>query len=131
MENAPSADDLQEAFILSRINLIVGKPYYETRFKLETQSTRNAATVVIRLPPTHTNLSGIIKQPAVYMSRVVPPFPRMPYPGSASHFPIGATPVQRQNILVAYDANIEKFLTCQTTENILKSLLENAIEITT
>ena len=36
--------------------------------------------------------------------------------------------MQRQNIQAAHDANIKNFLTCQTTENILKSLLENAIE---
>ena len=36
--------------------------------------------------------------------------------------------MQRQNIQAAYDANIKHFLTCQTTENILKSLLNNAIE---
>ena len=36
--------------------------------------------------------------------------------------------MQRQNIQATYDANIKIFLTCQTTENIIKSLLENAIE---
>ena len=36
--------------------------------------------------------------------------------------------MQLQNIQDAYDANIKIFLTCQTTENILKSLLENTIE---
>ena len=36
--------------------------------------------------------------------------------------------MHRQNIQAAYDANIKTFLTCQITENILKSLLDNAIE---
>ena len=36
--------------------------------------------------------------------------------------------MQCQNIQAAYDANIKIFLTCQTTENILKSLPKNAIE---
>ena len=80
--------------------------------KLETQATRNAATVVIRLPQPHTKLSGIVKQPAVYILRVVAPFPRPPYPGDAAHFTVGATLVQRQNIKAAYDANIKNFLTC-------------------
>ena len=95
---------------------------------METQATRNAATVVIRLPPSNTNLSVIVKQPTVYILRVGAPVPRPPHPGDAAHFPVGATLVQRQNIQAAYDVNIKIFLTCQTTENILKSLLKNANE---
>ena len=59
MTNAPSADDPQAAFTFSRFDPIVGEPYYETLFKLETQAKRNATTFVIRLHPPHTNLSGI------------------------------------------------------------------------
>ena len=128
MVNAPSADDLQAAFTFSQFDPIEGKPSYETLFKLETQATRNTENVVIRLPPPHTNLSGIVEQPAVYILRVGVPFPRPPYPGDASQFPAGAMIVQRQNIQAAYDANIKNFTICQTTENILKSLLENAIK---
>ena len=65
MVNAPSADDFRAAFTFSRFDSIEGKPYYKTLFKLETQATRNAANVVIRFPPPHTNLSGIVEQPAV------------------------------------------------------------------
>ena len=128
MANAPSADDLRAAFKFSRFDPIVGEPSYEKILELETQATNNAATVVIRLPPPHTNLSGIVKKPTVYILRVGAPFPRPPYPGDAANFPVGATIEQRQNIQTAYDANIKIFLTCQTTENILKSLLDNAIE---
>ena len=65
MANTPSTNDLQGAFTLSRFDPIVGKPSYETLLKLETQATRNAATVVTRLPPPPTNLSGIVEQPEV------------------------------------------------------------------
>ena len=75
MANTPSANDLQAAFAFLRFDPIVGKPSYKTILKLETQATRNAASVVIRLPPTHTNLSGIVKQPVVYILRVGAPFP--------------------------------------------------------
>ena len=98
MENAPSVNDLRLAFTFSRFNLIVVELSYEKLFRLETQAARNAATVVIRLPPPHTNLSGIVKQPAVYILLVGAPFPRPPYPGDAAHFPVGATLLQRQNI---------------------------------
>ena len=128
MTNALSANDLQAAFTLSWFYLIVGKLSYKTLFKLETQATRNAATVVICLPPPHTNLSGIVENPRVTYLRVGAPFPRPPYPGNTAHFTVGATLVQLQNTQAAYDANIKIFLTCQTTENIIKSLLENAIE---
>ena len=74
--NAPSADDLRAAFTFSRFDPIVGEPSYKTLFKFETQATCNAATVVIRLPSPHTNLSGIVKHPAVYILQVGSPFPR-------------------------------------------------------
>ena len=125
MVNTPSADDLRVAFTFSRFDPIVGEPSYETLFKLETQATGNTTTVVIHRPPTYTHLSGIFKQPAVYILRVGAPFPRPPYPDDAAHSPVGSTLVQRQNIQAAYDANIKNFLTCKTTENIIKSLLEN------
>ena len=128
MANSPSADDLQASFIFSRFEPIVGEPSYETIFKLESQAARNTATVVIRLPPPHTNLSGIVEQPTVYILRSGSPFPRPPYPGDAAHCPVGATLVQRQNIQALYDANIKNFMTCQKTENILKFLLDNEIE---
>ena len=60
MANTPYADDLRAAFTFSRFDHIVGELSYETLFKLETQTTRNAATVAIRLPPPHTNLSNIV-----------------------------------------------------------------------
>ena len=128
MLNTPSADYLRAAFTFSRFDPIVGEPSYETLFKLETQATGNTTTVVIHRPPTYTHLSGIFKQPAVYILRVGAPFPRPPYNGDAAHFPVGTTLVQCQNIQAAYDANIKNFLTCQTTENVLKLLLKNAIE---
>ena len=131
MANAPSADDLQRAFTFWRFDPIVGEPSYETLFKLETQATRKAATVVIRLPPSHTNLSGIVKQPAVYILQVGAPFPRPPYPGDAAHFPVGATLVQLQNIQAAYNANIRIFLTCQTIENIINLYLRMQLNIPT
>ena len=128
MVNAPSADDLRAAFKFSRFEPIVGKLPYEKILKLEMQGTSNAATVVIHFPWPHKNLSGTVEQPEVYVLRVGSPFPRPPYPGDAANFPVGATILQHQNIQAAYDTKIKNFLTCQTTDNILKSLLENTIE---
>ena len=62
------------------------------------QATRNSATVVIHLPPPHTNLSIIVEQPAVYILWAVEPSQMLPYTGDAAHFPVGATLVQRQKI---------------------------------
>ena len=65
MVNAPSTDDLRAAFTFSQFDPIEGEASYKDLFKLETQATCNAATVVVRLPPPHTNLSGIVEQPSV------------------------------------------------------------------
>ena len=126
--NAPSENDIREAFSFSRFQPILGKPSYKTLFKLETQATRNAATFVIRLLSPHKNLAGNVEQTAVYILQVGAPFPRPPYPGDAENFPVGAALMQRLNIQAAYDANIKFLLICQTTENIPKSLPENANE---
>ena len=67
VENAPSADGIRAAFTFLRFDPIVGEPSYDTLFKLETQATHNAATVIIRFTPPHINLSGTVKQPAVYL----------------------------------------------------------------
>ena len=96
--NSPSADDLRAAFTFLQLDPIFGNPYYKTLFKLETQATSNAATVIICFPPPHTNLYGIIEHPAVYILEVGAPFPQPPYPGDAAHFPLGITLVQRRNV---------------------------------
>ena len=128
MVSSPSADDLRAAFTFTRFDPIQGEPSYESLYKLETQATRNAATVAVRLPPPHINLSGIVEQPAVYVLRVGAPFPRPIYPGDTPTFPAGTTVADRQTLTSAHAANMRSYLTCQTTENILKTMLENAIE---
>ena len=80
------------------------------------------------LPPPHTNLAGIIKQPAVYIVRFGAPFPRPPYPGDAPIFPPGANLTARTKITNAFNASMKNYNTTQTTENLLKTMLENTIE---
>ena len=65
--NIPSADDIKAAFTFSTFTKIDGEPTYQTLYRLEIQATRNAATVAIRLPPPHTNCSGLVEQPAMYV----------------------------------------------------------------
>ena len=128
MTTAPTADAIKTAFTFPTFDRIVGEPTYNTLYKLETQATRNAATVTVRLPPPHINCSGLVEQPAVYVLRVGGPFPRPAYPGDQPLFPVGATVVARANIQNVFDAELRNFNTCQTTENVLKTMLENAIE---
>ena len=128
MTTAPTADAIKTAFTFPTFDRIVGEPTYNTLYKLETQATRNAATVTVRLPPPHTNCSGLVEQPAVYVLRVGGPFPRPPYPGDQPLFPVGATAVARANIQSIFDTALRNFNTCQTTENVLKTMVENAIE---
>ena len=128
MMTAPSADDLKSAFTFRQFDAIVGEPTYDTLYKLETQATRNAATVTVRLPPPHTNLAGIIKQPAVYIVRVGAPFPRPPYPGDAPVFPPGANLTAQTAITNSFNALMKNYNTTKATVNLLKNMLENAIE---
>jgi len=130
MMTTPSANDIKSAFTFQTFDAIVGEPTYDTLYKLETQATRNAATVTVRLPPPHTNLAGIVEQPAVYVIRVGGPFPRPAYPGDAPVFPIGANLVARTNVTNVFNTNSKNYTTCQTTENLLKTMVENAIEHT-
>ena len=124
----PSADAIKSAFTFQAFDNIVGEPTYDTLYKLETQATRNAATVTVRLTPPHTNLSGIVEQPAVYSVRVGSPFPRPPYPGDAPNIQVGETVVQRTNTQNVFNIQTRNYNICQITENLLKTMVENAIE---
>ena len=126
--NIPSADDIKAAFTFSTFTNIDGEPSYQTLYRLEIQATRNAATVAIRLPPPHTNCSGLVEQPAMYVLRVGAPFPRPPFPGDAPTFPPNSNLVQRTNIQNQFNVNLKNYTICQTTENLLKTMVENAIE---
>ena len=128
MMTTPSADDLKSAFTFRQFDAIVGEPTYDTLYKLETQATRNTATATVRLPPPHTNLAGIIEQPAVYIVRVGAPFPGPPYPGDAPVFPTGTNLTAITTITNSFNALMKNYNTTQTTENLLKIMLENAIE---
>lgn len=124
----PSADAIKSAFTFQAFDNIVGEPTYDTLYKLETQATRNAATVTVRLTPPHTNLSGIVEQPAVYSVRVGSPFLRPPYTGDAPNIQVGETVVQRTNTQNVFNIQTKNYNTCQITENLLKTMVENAIE---
>ena len=128
MYSFTSADDIKASFTFPTLDRLDGEPTYDSLNRLETQATRNASTVSIRLAPPHTNLSGLVEQPTVYVLRTGGPFPRPPYPGDRPAIPPRATDVQRQNIINAHAANMKNFLLCHTTESILKTMLENAIE---
>ena len=126
--NRPSADDIKAAFTFPVFEKIIGEPTYSTLYRLETQAPRNAATVSIRLPPPHNNLAGIAEQPAVYILRVGAPFPRPIYPGYSPIFPVNSTVVQRATITNRHNINMNNFNLCEATENILKTMVENAID---
>ena len=124
----PSADDIKASFPYSSLDRIVGEPDYSSIRNLEKQLTRNAATVSIRLAPPHSNLSGIVEQPAVYALRVGSPFPRPAYPGAQPVFPANATPSVQANIQNAFNVDMRNYLLTQRTGILLLTLLENAID---
>ena len=128
MTTAPTADAIKTSFTFAQFDQIVGEPTYSTLYKLETQATRNAATVSIRLPPPHTNCSGIVEQLAVYVLRAGGPFLRPTYPGDQPVFPAGVRVTDRTTIQNRFDLALKNYNTCQTTENLLKTMLENAVE---
>ena len=109
--NTPSANNIKATFTFKSFAKIIGEPTYTSLYKLETQATRNAATVAIRLNPPHINCAGIVEQPAVYALRVGAPFPRPTYPGDNPTYPIGATVVQRTNILNAFNTQSKNYST--------------------
>ena len=125
--NRPSAKDIKAAFKFSAFDKIIGEPTYSTLYKLETQATRNAATVSIRLPTPHNKLVGIVEQPAVYILRVGTPFPRPIYPVDSPIFPANSTTVQRATITNRYIIIMNNYNTYEATDNILKTMVENAI----
>ena len=104
--SAPSADDIKSAFTYPTLTTIVGEPTYQTIYKLEMQATRNAATVSLRLPPPHTNCSGLVEQPAIYVMRVGAPFPRPRYPGDHVTIPANAKVTKNADGSITFDGKI-------------------------
>ena len=78
--NVPSADDIKAAFTFQSFDRVIGEPTHTTLCKLETQDTRNAVKVAIRLNPPDINCAGIVEQPAVYDLHDGAPFPCPTYP---------------------------------------------------
>ena len=128
LTDAPSAKDIKTGFTYQRFDPIRGEPSYKTIHNLEKQATRNAATVAIRLNPPHIDLSGIVKQPAVYVLCTGGPFPRPGWPGRLPVFPDGTSAENRANQENAYNEVLKNYLLCERTETILKTMVENTIE---
>ena len=129
-QSTPSVEDIKLSFPYPKFDKIQGEPNYESMCKLETQAIRNAATVEIALPPPHGNLAGIIEQPQVYLTRTGTPFPRPTYPGNAPVFPGGANVTTRQQMQQLCNTQLRNYYMLQTTERLIKTMLEQAIEST-
>jgi hypothetical protein len=78
---APSVDDLKAGFVYKRLDPIGGEPTYATLQCLFTQLIRNATSVASQLCGGHFGLSGLAKDPAVYLLRTGTQFNRPVYPG--------------------------------------------------
>ena len=125
---APSNDEIKAGFQFQILDKIAGEPSYDTLRHLEVHVTHNATTVEISLPLPHTDLSGLVEQPNIYLLRTGAAFPRPVYPGNGPIYPGGSTAAQRANIDARYAHRLLLFDTCNKTEKLLKTMLENAIE---
>jgi hypothetical protein len=125
---APSVEDLKAGFVYERLDPISGEPTYATLQRLFTQLIRNATSVSSRLGGGQFGLSGLAKDPAVYLLRTRTHFNRPAYPGEQPVYPLGTTPAAQATILDTWTANTKEFLTVQRAETLLLMLLEKAIE---
>jgi hypothetical protein len=127
---APSADSIKAGFVFTSLDPIVGEPTYRTLDLAHTQSIRNATTITSRLGGGSHGHAGLVEFPDVYLLRTAHHFNRPVYPGEAPTYPIGATDQQRDDLLLIWQQHTKAYLTCQRVEQILLSMLENAVEDT-
>jgi hypothetical protein len=128
--NAQSADDIKTGFVFQRLEPIVGEPTYRTLDLAHTQCIRNATTVTSRLGGGAHGHAGLVEFPDVYLLRTGHHFNRPLYPGEAPTYPIGVTDQQRADMLLAWQQRTRAYTTCHRVEQILLSMLENAMEET-
>ena len=127
---APSIEDLKAGFTFQRFTTITGKPTSTTIARLEIEAIRNAATVECRVPKPHTNLCSIVKQDHTYLLCVGKAFTKIPYPGNQPIFVDKSSTSERKEVQGYYNMNLRLDTTIQRLENILKSMIENAINVT-
>jgi hypothetical protein len=128
--SAPSAETIRSGFVFTSLDPIIGEPTYRTLALAHTQSIRNATTITSRLGGGGHGHAGLVEFPDVYLLRTAHHFNRPIYPGEAPAYPIGATDQQRDDLLLAWQQHTKTYLTCQRVEQILLSMLENAVEDT-
>jgi hypothetical protein len=128
--SAPSADAIKSGFVFASLDPIVGEPTYRTLDLAHTQCIRNATTINSRLGGGGHGHAGLVEFPDVYLLRTAHHFNRPIYPGEAPSYPIGASDQERADLLLAWQQHTKAYLTCQRVEQILLSMLENAVEDT-
>jgi hypothetical protein len=128
--SAPSADAIKSGFVFTSLDPIVGEPTYRTLDLAHTQCIRNATTITSQLGGGGHGHAGLVEFPDVYLLRTAHHFNRPIYPGEAPAYPIGASDQERADMLLAWQQHTKSYLTCQRVEQILLSMLENAVEDT-
>jgi hypothetical protein len=128
--SAPSADAIKSGFVFASLDPIVGEPTYRTLDLAHTQCIRNATTINSQLGGGGHGHAGLVEFPDVYLLCTAHHFNRPNYPGEAPTYPIGATDQQRDDLLLLWQQHTKAYLTCQQVEQILLSMLENAVEDT-
>jgi hypothetical protein len=128
--SAPSADSIRAGFVFTSLDPIVGEPTYQTLDLAHTQCIRNATTITSRLGGGGHGHAGLVEFPDVYLLRTAHHFNRPVYPGEAPAYPIGATDQEREDLLLTWQQHTKAYLTCQRVEQILLSMLENAVQDT-
>jgi hypothetical protein len=127
---APSSESIRSGFVFTSLDPIVGEPTYRTLDLAHTQCIRNATTITSRLGGGGHGHAGLVEFPDVYLLRTAHHFNRPIYPGEAPAYPIGATDQERDDILLLWQQHTKAYNTCQRVEQILLSMLENAVEDT-
>jgi hypothetical protein len=119
--STPTANAIKSGFVFASLDPIVGKLTYRTLDLAHTQCIRNATTINSQLGcggHGHAGLVGLHH------------FNRPTYPGKAPTYPIGASDQEQDDLLLAWQQHAKAYLTCQRVEQILLSMLENAVEYT-
>jgi hypothetical protein len=128
--SARSAYSIKSGFVFTSLDPIVGKPTYCTLDLAHTQCICYATIITSQLSGGSHGHAGLVEFPDVYLLCTAHHFNCPVYPGEAPVYPIGATDQEQDDMFLAWQQHTKTYLTCQRVEQILLSMLENAVDNT-
>lgn len=126
--NTLSIEDIKTGFPHPTLTKCVGPPSYDYLRNIQDELIRNCTSVESTLGTGQDGLAGLAEFPNDYLLRTGRHFNCPGNPGNHPVYPAFPTQQQRDDIKNRFDTATKNYVTCQRTETICLTMLQNAID---